>query len=138
MFRKFQSKIEVEISKLREKDGSAPIEISDLQKHLDKTIHFTQNISKYWVSGNLDIKKRIQRLVFPGGFYIDPVNRQYLTDKVNSLFRLIVVLSKSSEGGKKKFPTEISGESVSVPGAGGRDICLNLTILLCINCLSVL
>jgi hypothetical protein len=29
MFRKYQSKIEVEISKLREKDRSAPIEISD-------------------------------------------------------------------------------------------------------------
>ncbi len=118
IFRKFQSKIEVEISKLREKDGGARIEISDLQKHLDKTIHFTQNISKYWVSGNLDIKKRIQRLVFPGGFYIDPVNRQYLTDKVNSLFRLIVVLPRSSEGGKKKFPAENSEESDSVPGAG--------------------
>jgi hypothetical protein len=31
MFRKFQSKIEAEISKLRGKDGSAPIEISDRQ-----------------------------------------------------------------------------------------------------------
>jgi hypothetical protein len=52
--------------------------------------------------------------VFPGGFYIDPVNRQYLTDKVNSIFRLIVELPRSSEGGKKKFPAENSEESDSV------------------------
>jgi hypothetical protein len=75
---------------------------------------FIQNISNYWTSGNLVVKKRIQRLVFPGGFYIDPVNRQYLTDKVNSLFRLNVELSKVFEGGKIKFPAENSEESDSV------------------------
>jgi hypothetical protein len=53
-------------------------------------------------------------LVFLGGFYIDPVNRQYLTDKVNSLFRLNVVLSMSSGDGKKKFPAENNKESDSV------------------------
>jgi hypothetical protein len=87
--------------------------ISDLQKHMDKAIHFIQNIGKYWISGNLDVKKRIQKLVFQGGFYIDPVNRQYLTNKVNSLFRLNVELSRSSEDGGK-FPAEKSEESVSV------------------------
>lgn len=87
---KFQAKIEDEIIKLREGNENTQIEISDLQKHPDKAIHFIKNISKYWASWDIDVKRRIQRLVFPAGFYIDPVNRKYLTSEVNSLFRLNV------------------------------------------------
>gem|GEM_PF-6100226 len=87
---------------------------------MDKAIHFIQNISKYWVFWNLDVKRRIQRLVFPGGFYIDPVNRQYLTDKVNSLFHFKVELTRVSRGGIKsskmktvKYPdTNFSGREI--------------------------
>ena len=60
-----------------------------------------------------NFKKRIRKEVFPGGFYIDPVNRQYLTDKVNSLLRLNVGLSRVFGEGTKKFPAEYSEESDS-------------------------
>ena len=54
----------------------------------------------------------MQKVVFPGGFYIDPVNRQYLTDKVNSLFRLNVELSRVSEGVKKNSPLKKAGNPI--------------------------
>jgi len=114
LYRKFQAKIEDEIIKLKENNESTHFEISDLQKHLEKPTHLIRNISKYWASGNLDVKRRIQRLVFPGGFYIDPVNRQYLTDKVNSLFRLNVELSRVSGDDKKRIPIKNDKDSVSV------------------------
>ena len=57
-------------------------------------------------------------MVFPGGFYIDPVNRQYLTDKVNSLFRLNVELARVSRDDKKRIPIKNDEDSVSVHYSG--------------------
>lgn len=118
LFKKYMSKKDDEILKLREETVTSQFDLSDLQKHLDQATDFIQNISKYWVCGSLDVKRRIQRLVFPEGFYIDPQNRQYLTDKVNSLFRLNVRLSSDFGSRQKKIPAENSEDSDSVPGAG--------------------
>jgi DNA invertase Pin-like site-specific DNA recombinase len=118
LFQKFHSKIEEEISAFKGGNESSQINISDLQIHLDKTLDFIQNISKYWVSGNIDIKKRIQKLVFPAGFYIDPLNRKYLTSEVNCLFRLNVELSRVSEEQKKEIPIKNDEDYRVVAGAG--------------------
>jgi hypothetical protein len=64
------------------------IEISNLQNRLEKVIDFSQNASKYWVSGSLNVKKTMQNVVFPDGLVLDTEKRQYLTSKVNSLFSL--------------------------------------------------
>ena len=90
----------------------------DLKIHLDKAIDFIQNISKYWVSGNIDIKKRIQKLVFPAGFYIDPENRKYLTSEVNGLFCLNVELSRVSGDHKKEIPVKNDEDYRVVAGTG--------------------
>jgi len=58
-------------------------------------------VIKYWINGNIDIKKKIQKMVFPSGFYINPSTRQYLTPEVNQLFRVTSELSRVSEGSKK-------------------------------------
>ena len=67
-------------------------------------IDFIQNVSKYWVNGSVDVKKKIQRLVFPSGFYINPYSRQYLTPEVNQLFHVTSELSRVSEDVKKNSP----------------------------------
>jgi hypothetical protein len=79
---------------------------------------FIQNISKYWISGNINVKKRIQRLIFPSGFFINPVNRQYLTPEINQLFRLTTQISMSSEETKKRIPIKNDEDSVVVAGSG--------------------
>jgi len=74
-------------------------------------IDFSQNASKYWVSANLDNKRRIQKLVFPAGLVIDTAKRQYLTSNVNVLFVAKRSFSRHPEAENKKLPTEISEES---------------------------
>jgi hypothetical protein len=39
------------VLKTQEGNENTPIDISDRQKHFEKTIHFIQNISNYWLSG---------------------------------------------------------------------------------------
>jgi site-specific DNA recombinase len=86
---------------LEEKNEIPEIDTSSFKNNLNKTIDFIQNVCKYWVSGNIDVKRKIQRLVFPGGLFINPYNRQYLTPEINYLFRTTSELSRVSENVKK-------------------------------------
>lgn len=118
LYQKFRRKIDDEIMELREKNDIPEITTSNFKNSLNKTMDFIQNISKYWISGNINIKKKIQRLVFPSGFFINPVNRQYLTPEVNQLFRLTSQISMSSEEVKKEIPIKNDEDSEVVAGTG--------------------
>ena len=104
LYRKFSSKLESEIYEHKEKNQIPVIDTSNFKKGLNKTIDFIQNVSKYWICGSVDIKKRIQRLVFPSGFYINPYTRQYLTPEVNQLFYVTSEIPRVSEDLKKNSP----------------------------------
>ena len=104
LYRKFSTKLDGEIYELKEKNQIPVIDTSNFKNSLNKTIDFIQNISEYWINGTVDVKKKIQRLVFPNGFYINPYSRQYLTPEVNQLFRVTSELSMVSEGVKKNSP----------------------------------
>ena len=104
VFQKFSTKIDSEIYELKEKSEIPEIDTSNFKNNLNKTIDFVQNVSKYWVSENIDVKKKIQKLVFPSGFLINPSIRQYLTPEVNNLFRTVSVLSMVLDDEKKNSP----------------------------------
>jgi hypothetical protein len=59
-------------------------------------------------------KKKIQNLVFPNVFFINPGTRQYLTPEINQLFRLTTQISMSSEETKKRIPIKNDEDSVVV------------------------
>ncbi len=77
------------------------IDTSNFTNNLNKIVNFIQNISEYWINGSIDVKKKIQRLVFPSGILFNPENRQHLTPEVTSLFHLTSELSRVSEDVKK-------------------------------------
>jgi len=104
LYRKFLAKIDKDIYEVKEKDQFPEIDTSNFKNSLNKTIDFIQNLSKYWINGSVDVKKKIQRLVFPCGFYINPYSRQYLTPEVNQLFYVTSELSRVSEDVKKNSP----------------------------------
>jgi len=104
MYQKYTTKLESEIYELKEKNQIPVVDTSNFKVSLNKTIDFIQNVSKYWINGSVEIKKKIQRLVFPSGFYINPYTRQYLTPEVNQLFRVTSELSRVSEDVKKNSP----------------------------------
>jgi hypothetical protein len=101
---------------LMEKYKITDVEISNLHKRLDKVIDFSQNTSKYWVSGSLNVKKTIQNVVFPDRLVLDTEKRQYLTSKVNSLFSLKREFMRTSGVIKGKLPIKNDEESYFVQG----------------------
>ncbi|MCF8381782.1 MAG: recombinase family protein, partial [Bacteroidales bacterium] len=118
LYDKFLCQIDGQIEELDAKYDFSGIDTSNLKINLNKAVEFTQNVSKYWVSGNLDHKKKIQKLMFPEGIRIDTQKRQYLTSKVNALFSVKRSFTRNTKDSKKEKPTEIGGLSSLVAGAG--------------------
>ena len=102
------------------------IDTSNFKTGINKVIDFVQNVSKYWETGSIDIKKRIQKLVFPSGFYINPINRQYLTPEVNQLFHLISRISMDCDGYKNEIPTKNDEDYRVVAGTGFEPVAFGL------------
>lgn len=116
LYDKFLSQIDNQIDELEAKYDFSGIDTSNLEINLAKAVDFTQNVSKHWVSGDLDHKKKIQKLVFPEGIRIDTQKRQYLTSKVNVLFSVKRSFTRNTKDCKKEFPTENGEESCLVVG----------------------
>jgi hypothetical protein len=79
---------------------------------------WTANIHKLWQLGSLDVKKKIQKMVFPEGIVVDTTNRTYLTSNVNSLFLAKSQFMRGSEGIKEKLPIKNDEESSIVAEEG--------------------
>jgi site-specific DNA recombinase len=102
IYNELKEEYEVKISGLRGKLESTHSNISNLDKYIEVSTSVVSNISKYWASECIETKKRIQEMVFPNGLSLDIKKRRYLTKKVNSIFTLSSVISRSSEGVNEK------------------------------------
>lgn len=71
-----------------------------------------------WVSGNLEQKRRLQRMVFPDGIEYDHQNDVYRTFRTNSIFDVINSLSGIKKHKKTgKFQENLKNSGL-VLGAG--------------------
>jgi site-specific DNA recombinase len=123
-------KLEGELNKeLAEKSAALVIakkKISNHSEHVNNAIEKIKNISKIWASGDIENKLRIQRLVFPEGLQIEPKNRQYLTDKVNTIFKEISIFTGATECSNNKKPTSFTDGSCLVAGTGLEPVTFGL------------
>lgn len=97
------AKVDRNISNLKAQFEGTGLEIPNLGMKVEKAADFSQNVSKYWLSGNLDLKRRIQKLVFPEGLVLDTQQTQYLTSKTNALFSAKQAFIWLSEEAKKEY-----------------------------------
>lgn len=116
-YEKYSSEIDNEISAKNQELQKLGLTISNHDEVIKKCISVSQNLSKYWVSGDVNTKIRIQKIVFPNGIEIDSKNRQYLTKEVNAVFAIIPDLSKETEGQKKDASSNLPDASVIVARA---------------------
>ena len=117
-YQKFKFELEDEITKLEHEKSKLSLEISNLNKKIDKCIEITKNISGYWAYESIDNKVKLQKLIFPLGIIIDPLKRQYRTTKVNSVFSTISSITRNREDKTKSAPSDLDDASCSVAGAG--------------------
>lgn len=66
----------------------------DLTKCLKYTCNVVANLDEVWLNGSLDIRQRLQRLIFPKGLTYDLSN--FRTAEISSLFKIIGSLKEPS------------------------------------------
>lgn len=113
---KYLMEIERDIFEKNQELQKVGLKISNQNEVIEKCVSIGQSISKYWVSSEINMKLRIQKMVFPSGLVIDAKNRQYLTNDVNLVFKKIPVLSRETEEQKKDASSKIPDASCLVAG----------------------
>ena len=90
------------------------INLSNQNEMIPVIIATASKIGTLWKNSNLEIKKKIQKLVFPEGIFWDKKKRDYRTNKRNAVFELLDTLS-ASYANKKGLPLD---EAVPLYGWG--------------------
>ena len=75
-------------------------------------------LPELWGSGNLEVKRSIQKMVFPDGILYDFKNDDYRTTRINSIFSVIPSLSVKNKHKKNGNKTDFSDYSRLVLGTG--------------------
>jgi site-specific DNA recombinase len=117
-FERLSTKLNSEIEAMEEQLPNSGAELSNSESLIESCCQFSQNLSKHWRSGGLEIKTRLLKLLFPDGLVLIPSKRTYRTNSMNTLFVCIADIVRDS-GTKKKDSTGINPiESSLVAGAG--------------------
>jgi site-specific DNA recombinase len=97
LFEEFKAEQEGKILAITEKLSKMERKISNLDKYVNIAVDVACNLHKYWCLQSIEVKRRIQNIVFPQGLYLDAVNRIYLTPKTNSVFEISCSVSGNKE-----------------------------------------
>tara|TARA_B110000459_G_C16297584_1_gene353414 strand:- start:4 stop:384 length:381 start_codon:yes stop_codon:yes gene_type:complete len=94
------------------------IEISNLSEFIKKAIIISANLPVYWRRCNLEIKRKIQNLVFPSNIYLSSSKDKYLTNEISPIFKLISLIPNPYIDIKKGLLTINYKKSLVVAGTG--------------------
>ncbi|CAM1357021.1 recombinase family protein [Tenacibaculum halocynthiae] len=126
LYNRYKTPLEERLTELNEELQNINLKISNQDKKIEDCVEVVKNISKYWASGNVNTKKRIQKLVFPEGVVINPENRQYRTKKTNAIFYKKTVIPRDSEWKIKNPSTKYGDGSWLVAGTGLEPVTFGL------------
>ena len=115
---KFKQKLEAEKYEIEESLYSNGFNLSNLEKAIDLSLKYSLKLPELWGSGNLEVKRSIQKMVFPDGILYDFKNDDYRTTRINSIFSVIPSLSVKNKHKKNGNKTDFSDYSRLVPWAG--------------------
>lgn len=101
-YHKFTSKLNNEKCEIEEQLLNEGIDLSNLDKAIDKALQYSLKLPDLWVSGDLEVKRALQNMVFPEGVLFDFKNDLYRTTRVNSIFDAIPYLSGNYSAKQKR------------------------------------
>ncbi len=107
-YEKFKQKIEAEKNEIEENLHNDGFDLSNLKNAIDLALQYSLKLPVLWKSGDLEIKRSIQNMVFPEGILYDFKNGNYRTERVNSIFNVIPLLSSKSKDIKKGNNEDLS------------------------------
>ncbi len=118
LYEKYNTIYQAEKAGLIEKLGEMEFELSNLDEFINFALKISSKLPSMWSSANYSTKLQLQTLVFPEGISYSKKNDDYRTEKVNSFFSLIPLLSADCDKMKNGFDETFFKKSASVPRAG--------------------
>ena len=118
LYAKFAEKFKNQIDVFHAEIQNPEISSSNLRKAIDKALQMSSRLHEIWVSGDLEQKRELQKLVFPSGIGYDKQNDRVQTDRINSIFSSIPLLSKDLDKIKSGEPINYDQFSARVSPAG--------------------
>ena len=118
LYNKHKMQLTEEILTAQEELAKVSKSTSNLISKVDKCIDTVQNINKTWGSGNIYIKKRIQKAIYPKGIVVSQKKGLHRTYFLNPIFKLATAIAKDTEGQKKDEPSDLPDSSAVVAGTG--------------------
>ncbi|WP_258543802.1 recombinase family protein [Parvicella tangerina] len=101
LFKKYKAKYKGEIEDLEKMIGNTSVGSSNLEKCLDFISQTLSNPLKMWGMSKIDLKMRLQNLMFPDGIVYDRENDRVRTFRINALFAPIPEITRVLRGQKK-------------------------------------
>ncbi|WP_084127148.1 recombinase family protein [Flavobacterium terrae] len=126
LYNRYKKEFKAELESEMKQMDIAQQKISNHAKYIDSVVEVAKNIRKTWVSGDIENKLRVQKLVFPDGIVINPKKRQYLTKKVNQIFQLTSTISRDDKSTENKKPIDDIDGSCLVAGTGLEPVTFGL------------
>jgi site-specific DNA recombinase len=112
LYLKYKGEFDQEMNQIKEEVNNCSFQLSNIEKAIEKAIDYALNLPLLWTSGNLDEKKKIQKMVFPDGIAYDFEKHHYRTIRVNQLFAAIPLLTR--ELSEKNKATSINFDDLSL------------------------
>lgn len=94
------------------------LQISNLEKLISHSLKKLQNLSKIWLSVDLEEKRRVHKRLFPEGIFYNVKNHEYLTRKVNGFLFLTDYFSTQYTQNKNGTSHYFDEKSHLAPPAG--------------------
>ena len=118
LYTKYKDEFDTELVKVNEQIENSQFNLSNFEKAIDRSLKIALKLPEIWRDGNLEIKKRIQKSVFPEGIRYDHKNHRYRTTRVNMLFGGIPLIEEGLAKNKNGTSANFKNLSRLVPGAG--------------------
>ena len=83
LYNRFKNEAAAELRIVALKLEYFQVRISNLDKKVEDLVEFSCKLNEIWGSGDYETKVIVQKLIFPKGIVINPVEREYRTSDLN-------------------------------------------------------
>ncbi len=118
LYLKYKTQFEKELDEIRNEMGKSKFNLSNLELAIEKATKLALNLPKIWTSGNLEEKRRLQKMVFPEGILYNREKDTYRTLRVNTIFKVIPMIAEEIRGKENGTTSKIKKLSRLVLEAG--------------------
>lgn len=100
---KFREKLILEKNKKNKSLANHSFDSSNLKKSINLAIKYALNLPLLWSSGNIEVKRKLQYMLFPDGLGYDFQNKRVQTFRVNLIFDKISCIKGFREKQKREL-----------------------------------